>query len=453
MSHAKDDIDFDQLQSKGLPKRFCKSNWRRVVFGSLLVAVTVLAVAIEQWVSAGSSAPATPPPITVSSATITLWDHTPNRAVAMNLAPANAMATGDPTLTNSAGGSAPVGGGMPVAGTAGGGTEPMIADPSMRFVDQANRTTFHNAAEAVRPAVVGIRAGATMTQGPWRVGSGVVVDSHGFVLTCNHVVANATSITVSRFRHAGEQLAARLVAVEEDLALLQVMDPVPMPAATLADSNALRVGDWVIALGHPFNLGLTVTAGIVGRRNATVSLPSGDQYTDVIQTDAPINEGSSGGPLVDRAGNVVGMNTAIYAPTGVFSGAGFAIPSNRLRAFLSRALPSANAGRPAPQVAAPVAAGNFGTAAGWGLAYADLGSQPGFAGTAGGGVVVTNVAANSPAAQAQLLVGDVIVSIDGQALANRFAAAQAFAEVGPRQRLTLRVVRQGRTGTMVMVPM
>jgi serine protease Do len=100
----------------------------------------------------------------------------------------------------------------------------------------------------------------------------------------------------------------------------------------------VRVGDWVLAVGHPFGLGLTVTAGIVGRRHGTLGIPGGQQYTGLLQTDAPINEGSSGGPLANLDGQVVGLNTAIYAPTGVFSGVGFAIPSNVIRDFLSRHL-------------------------------------------------------------------------------------------------------------------
>jgi serine protease Do len=264
-------------------------------------------------------------------------------------------------------------------------TQPLIErawttgpDPNLRLVAGKPRTAFNEAAQAVRPAVVGVRAGVIATQAALpsveRVGSGVVVDPSGYIVTCNHVLAGAADIVVNRFEQPYVQIPARMVAVEEDLALLKVRTDAPLRAATLADSDRVEVGDWVLAVGHPFGLGLTVTSGIVGRRHGVLSIPGGPQYTELLQTDAPINEGSSGGPLVNLAGEVIGLNTAIYAPTGVFSGAGFAVPSNRIRQFLARHLPSAPGASPAP--------GSL-----WGIGVGDL----------------------SPAQQAQLPNGGVVV--------------------------------------------
>src|SRR5262249_24508928 len=125
-----------------------------------------------------------------------------------------------------------------------------------------------------------------------------------------------------------------------DLTLLQVTGAAPMTAAVLGDSSQVNVGDWVLAVGHPFQLGTTVTSGIVSRRGVTLALPGGKAQTGLFQTDAAINEGSSGGPLVNLAGEVIGINSAIYAPNGAFSGAGFAIPADQVRSFIGSVLGS-----------------------------------------------------------------------------------------------------------------
>jgi serine protease Do len=229
-----------------------------------------------------------------------------------------------------------------------------------------------------------------------RAGSAVVVDPAGYAITCSHVVSGATSITVRRFQRE-RWSPARTVASDGDLALLLVTDGEPMTAATLGDSSKLNIGDWVLAVGHPFQLGLTVTAGILSRRDASLAMPGGAVQTGLLQTDAAINEGSSGGPLVNIAGEVVGINSAIYAPTGAFSGASFAIPADRVRKFVSSIL-GPRAGQQ-----------------GWGLVLVSLSpalaTQFGFAGSQG--VVVSSVAPASAAARAQLVEGDVITKIAG----------------------------------------
>lgn len=169
-------------------------------------------------------------------------------------------------------------------------------------------------------------------------GSGAIVDGkRGYVVTNFHVVENAKAVAVGL--HDGRQLPAQIVgaAPELDLAILKI-DEDDLPALTLGDSSKLSVGDYVLAIGNPFGLGQTVTAGIVSATNR--SLGQNDSRT-FIQTDAPINPGNSGGPLIDSNGKVVGINSALISPGGGNVGIGFAIPSNVVRKVLAEAV-SAN---------------------------------------------------------------------------------------------------------------
>ena len=147
-------------------------------------------------------------------------------------------------------------------------------------------------------------------------------------MTNNHVIDQADEITVTL--NDGTSLPAKVVGRDEktDLALVRVKAKGPLPSAHFGDSDRARIGDWVIAIGNPFGLGSTVTAGIVSARNRDIAA---GPYDDFIQTDAPINRGNSGGPLFDMAGNVVGVNSEIYSPTGGSVGIGFSIPSNMAR--------------------------------------------------------------------------------------------------------------------------
>jgi serine protease Do len=156
------------------------------------------------------------------------------------------------------------------------------------------------------------------------LGSGFVVDPKGYVVTNNHVIAEADEITI-KFSN-GETLDAEIVGrdAKTDLALLKVEPKNPLPAVSFGDSDKARVGDWVLAIGNPFGLGGTVTAGIISARNRNINA---GPYDDFIQTDAPINRGNSGGPLFNMSGQVIGVNSAIYSPTGGSVGIGFAIPS------------------------------------------------------------------------------------------------------------------------------
>lgn len=157
------------------------------------------------------------------------------------------------------------------------------------------------------------------------LGSGFIVDPEGYVVTNNHVIENAEEITVTT--HDNRELKAKLVGVDEktDLALLKVEAGEKLPASKWGNSDKLRVGDWIVAIGNPFGLGGTVTAGIVSARQRDIQI---GQYDDFIQTDASINRGNSGGPMFNTDGEVVGINTIIISPSGGSIGIGFAISAN-----------------------------------------------------------------------------------------------------------------------------
>lgn len=165
------------------------------------------------------------------------------------------------------------------------------------------------------------------------LGSGFIIDPEGYVVTNNHVIDNAEEITVTV--NGGDQYPAKLVGrdLKTDLAVLKIDAAKPLPYVEFGDSDAAQVGDWVIAVGNPFGLGGTVTAGIISARGRDIQ--SGP-FDDFLQIDAPINQGSSGGPLFDRSGKVVGINTAIFSPSGGNVGIGFAIPSAMAKAVVEQ---------------------------------------------------------------------------------------------------------------------
>ncbi len=160
------------------------------------------------------------------------------------------------------------------------------------------------------------------------LGSGFIIDPSGLIVTNNHVIDGADEITVTL--QDNTTLKATVVGRDEtgDIALLKVKPDKPLPAVEFGDSGAARVGDWVLAIGNPFGLGGSVTAGIVSARGRNIHQ---GPYDDFIQTDAAINRGNSGGPLFDMDGQVIGMNTAIYSPSGGSIGIGFSIPSNMVK--------------------------------------------------------------------------------------------------------------------------
>jgi len=178
--------------------------------------------------------------------------------------------------------------------------------------------------------------GDTPNRAPHRVnslGSGFIVDTQGIVITNNHVISDADEINV--ILNNGDKLKAEIIGRDQktDLAVLKVKPDKPLRAVKFGDSDALRIGEWVIAIGNPFGLGGSVTAGIVSARNRDINSGPYDSY---IQTDASINRGNSGGPLFNMNGEVIGINTAIYSPSGGSIGIGFAVPSKNAVAVVDQ---------------------------------------------------------------------------------------------------------------------
>lgn len=257
------------------------------------------------------------------------------------------------------------------------------------------------------------------------LGSGFIIDPSGFIVTNNHVIPS-DSITVTLAD--GITMPARVVGRDPktDLALLKVNPRKPLPAAKFGNSDTAEVGDWVIAIGDPFGIGSTVTAGIVSARNRNIN--SGD-YDDFIQTDAPINRGNSGGPLFDMDGNVIGINSAIFSPSGGSVGIGFSIPSNLARQIVGqlRQFGSARRGwigvriqQVTPEIAEGLGMSNT------------------------RGALVTNVTAGGPAARAGLRNGDLITGFDGKPVGDDRALPRIVADTPIGKTVSLDMLRRGQ---------
>ena len=268
-------------------------------------------------------------------------------------------------------------------------------------------------------------------------GSGVVIDAaKGYIVTNNHVVQNADEISVGLAD--GRILNAKLIGRDSqvDLALLQV-EAEDLTAIKYADSGTVRVGDFVVAIGNPFGLNQTVTSGIVsalGRSGLGI-----EGFEDFIQTDAPINPGNSGGALVDLRGDLVGINTAIFAPGGGNVGIGFAIPANMVNAVLAQLIAKGEVNR--GFVGAIVQPLNRELASAFGVL--SPGGRP-------KGVVVVDVELASSAEKAGLEPGDVIVAMDDKQIAtvSDFAGQAAIMFIGDQVKVD--IIRQGKRETVTL---
>ena len=243
------------------------------------------------------------------------------------------------------------------------------------------------------------------------LGSGFIVDPSGIVVTNNHVIADADSITVT-FQD-GTNYKAELIGkdTKTDLAVLRIKPPKPVPSIKFGNSDATRVGDWVLAIGNPFGLGGSVTAGILSARAREINA---GPYDDFLQTDAAINRGNSGGPMFNMAGEVIGINTAIYSPTGGSIGIGFAIPSNLAKPLIEQLQKFHHARR------------------GWlGVNIQSVNDEIaetlGLQGKARGALVAA-VPDNGPAKAAGIQPGDIILNFDGKDVADMHHLPRIVAE-------------------------
>jgi serine protease Do len=328
---------------------------------------------------------------------------------------------------------------------------------------------FENAADAIRPSVVTIRAvrhfkpaahgGNTplpdfpnllplegdmlrrffsgrmpgMSVPPQQgLGSGVIVNGDGYILTNNHVVGNADEVEVTM--PDGREHRATVIGTDPmtDLAVVRIKAS-DLKAATLGDSDKLKVGEWIIAAGNPFGLNDTITAGIVsakGRSNMRIA-----EYEDFIQTDAAINPGNSGGPLVNLRGEVVGINTAIASRTGAGNGVGFAIPINMAKSIMESLIRHGQVVR------------------GWlGLSIQplneDLAKSFGYDSTKG--ALVGDVLANGPAEHAGLKRGDIVTRFSGTRIKDAGQFRTLVAETEPGSKAKIEVFRDGKTRTVTV---
>lgn len=291
---------------------------------------------------------------------------------------------------------------------------PVDGDTSTAPADAAARV-----AEVVLPSIVQIDVAGTF--GASGLGSGVIYSSEGYIITNDHVISGADAIQVNL--PDGTVLPAAIVGTARntgiDIAVLKVVPPEPLTAATFGSSRDLRVGELAVAIGSPFGFQSTVTAGIISALNRNETLPGGVRFMDAIQTDAAINQGNSGGALANADGEVIGVNTAIISETGGNVGLGFAIPIDIVRKVADQIIQEGTARLPVLGISGDSLAG-------------------------GEGARVREVEPGSGAADAGLQVGDVIVSFDGEDVSSMDQLISLILEKDVGDSVPLEILRDGR---------
>jgi serine protease Do len=259
------------------------------------------------------------------------------------------------------------------------------------------------------------------------MGSGFIIDKSGIVVTNNHVIDGGKKITVKL--PDGRSLDAHLIGTDAatDVAVLKIKSDKPLPTVEFGDDRQLRVGDWVVAVGNPFGLSNSVTAGIVSSIGRDVG---NGPYTDFIQIDAPINRGNSGGPTFDLRGQVIGMNSMIFSPSGGSVGIGFAIPASTVREVVAQLEAHGHVAR------------------GWlGVEIQsitpDLASSLGM--TEPKGAIIASVVPDGPAAKAGLRQGDVVLAVNGKPVEDSRDLSRRVASLAAGTTASFSVVREGKT--------
>jgi serine protease Do len=244
------------------------------------------------------------------------------------------------------------------------------------------------------------------------------------------VVREADELTVTFQFPEEKKYSGKVVGTDPrtDLAVIKIEPASPLTYAALGDSDKVRVGDWAIAVGSPFGLEQTVTVGVISAMRQSLTI-EGMNYSGLLQTDAAINRGNSGGPLVNIRGEVVGINTAIYAPTGVFAGIGFAIPANRIKDIMEQLIEKGHVVR--GWMGVEILPLNDVMANHFGLPNTD-------------GVMVNGVQPDSPAEKAGMKRGDVIVRFNGQATPTPDLLRDLVARTAPKKTITVDVIRDGK---------
>lgn len=328
-----------------------------------------------------------------------------------------------------------------------------------RLLESSSPFSFADLVERVSPAVVTITSETMTTESdfgdqenlpePFRelfkqyneehpqrphkaisAGSGFIIDKSGLIVTNNHVVDHGKKITVKL--PDGRSFIAKLVGTDPatDIALLKINAKKPLPTVQFGDDRKLRVGDWVVAVGNPFGLSNTVTAGIVSSIGRDIGPNS---YNDFIQIDAPINRGNSGGPTFDLRGQVVGMNSMIFSPSGGSVGIGFAIPASTIHSVVAQLEAHGHVSR------------------GW-LGVQIQSVTPDIAASLGmkdaKGALVAEVIPNSPAAKAGFQQGDVITTINGKDVEDNRDLTRKVALVPSGKIASFQILRQGQTKTL-----
>ncbi len=301
-------------------------------------------------------------------------------------------------------------------------------------VSITNHLRIQNASVETIPTPFGMFRVPQQQQAQEAKGSGFLVDANGTIVTNNHVVKNAREVMVTL--SDGQHLKAKVIGTDPrtDLAVLRVNAGKPLPYLQLGQSNNVVPGQWVVAMGNPYGLGGTVTAGIVSARGRDIGA---GPYDDFIQIDAPINPGNSGGPLFNQQGQVIGVDTAIISPSGGSVGIGFAIPSDMVKNVVAQIEAHGSVTRGYLGVSAQPVTPEMASALGLPHGVTD-------------GALVATVEPNSPAQRAGFQPGDVIRDVNGQPIKSARDLAIDIAAIRPGTQTPIKYIRKGETRTLTV---